>query len=51
MNEALSALEREFAPLYLPIGRESIPPEKLPRAMLLQVFYSLGAASDGAAGV
>ena len=35
VNEALSALEREFAALYAPIGRPSIPPEKLLRAMLL----------------
>ena len=41
MNEALSALEREFAALYSPIGRPSIPPEKLLRAMLLQAFYSI----------
>jgi transposase len=40
-NEALSALEREFAGLYAPIGRPSIPPEKLLRAMLLQAFYSI----------
>jgi transposase len=40
-NEALSALEREFAALYSPIGRPSIPPEKLLRAMLLQAFYSI----------
>jgi len=36
VNEALSALEREFAAIYSPIGRPSIPPEKLLRAMLLQ---------------
>jgi transposase len=41
VNEALSALEREFAALYSPIGRPSIPPEKLLRAMLLQAFYSI----------
>jgi transposase len=40
-NEALSALEREFGALYSPIGRPSIPPEKLLRAMLLQAFYSI----------
>ena len=27
--------------LYAPIGRPSIPPEKLLRAMLLQAFYSI----------
>lgn len=41
VNEALSALEHEFARLYSPIGRPSIPPEKLLRAMLLQAFYSI----------
>lgn len=41
MNEALSALEHEFAALYSPIGRPSIPPEKLLRAMQLQAFYSI----------
>ena len=41
VNEALAALEREFATLYSPIGRPSIPPEKLLRAMLLQAFYSI----------
>jgi transposase len=41
VNEALAALEREFAALYSPIGRPSIPPEKLLRAMLLQAFYSI----------
>src|SRR5580693_6429536 len=41
VNEALLALEREFAGLYSPIGRPSIPPEKLLRAMLLQAFYSI----------
>jgi transposase len=40
-NAALAALEREFAALYSPRGRPSIPPEKLLRAMLLQAFYSL----------
>lgn len=41
VNEALAALERDFAALYAPIGRPSIPPEKLLRAMLLQAFYSI----------
>lgn len=41
VNEALSTMEREFAALYSPIGRPSIPPEKLLRAMLLQAFYSI----------
>jgi transposase len=41
VNEALTALEEEFSALYSPIGRPSIPPEKLLRAMLLQAFYSI----------
>jgi transposase len=41
VNEALSALERDFAAVYSPIGRPSVPPEKLLRAMLLQGFYSI----------
>jgi transposase len=41
VNEALSTMEREFAPLYSPIGRPSIAPEKLLRAMLMQAFYSI----------
>jgi transposase len=41
VNTALAGLEREFAPLYARIGRPSIAPEKLLRAMLLQAFYSI----------
>jgi transposase len=41
VNEATSALAGEFSALYSPIGRPSIPPEKLLRAMLLQAFYSI----------
>jgi len=41
VNEALAALEREFSALYARIGRPSIAPEKLLRAMLLQAFYSI----------
>jgi transposase len=36
VNEALVALAGEFSTLYSPMGRPSIPPEKLLRAMLLQ---------------
>jgi len=51
--EALSAPELEFAAVYSPIGRPSIPTGKLLRAMLLQslLFNPLGAASDVAAGI
>ncbi len=41
VNAALASLEPEFVALYSPIGRPSIPPEKLLRAMLLQAFYSI----------
>ena len=41
VNEALVALVDEFSALYALIGRPSIPPEKLLRAMLLQAFYSI----------
>jgi transposase len=41
VNEALGALEADFAALYSGVGRPSIPPEKLLRAMLLQAFYSI----------
>ena len=41
VNEALAALSGEFSALYARMGRPSIPPEKLLRAMLLQAFYSI----------
>jgi transposase len=41
VDEALEVLSPEFAKLYAPIGRPSIPPEKLLRALLLQAFYSV----------
>jgi transposase len=51
-NSALSELSSDFAALYAPLGRPSIPPEKLLRASLLQTFYSIRSESaDGAAGV
>ena len=41
VSTALSSLAGEFSALYSPIGRPSIAPEKLLRAMLLQAFYSI----------
>jgi transposase len=41
VNEALASLSSEFSALYALMGRPSIPPEKLLRAMLLQVFYTI----------
>jgi transposase len=40
-NAALAALSGDFATLYSGLGRPSIAPEKLLRAMLLQAFYSV----------
>ena len=41
-NAALRALSGEFEALYPPrLGRPSIPPERLLRAMLLQAFYGI----------
>jgi len=41
VNGALSKLDQEFEALYSKEGRPSIPPERLLRASLLQVFYSI----------
>lgn len=41
VNEVLKGLDAEFAALYEPTGRESIPPERLLRGSLLQMFYSI----------
>ncbi|MBR9973936.1 IS5 family transposase, partial [Magnetospirillum sulfuroxidans] len=40
-DEALEVLSPEFETLYSKVGRPSIPPEKLLRALLLQAFYSI----------
>src|ERR1700676_2192424 len=41
VDQALDALTGEFEKLYAKLGRPSIPPEKLLRALLLQAFYSV----------
>ena len=41
VNEALAALDAEFARLYAAGGRPSIAPEKLLRGSLLQAFFSI----------
>jgi transposase len=41
VDEALAALSPEFEKLYAHLGRPSIPPERLLRALLLQAFYSV----------
>jgi transposase len=40
-DEALRALSAEFERLYSKVGRPSIPPERLLRALLLQYFYGI----------
>lgn len=40
-DEALTALSADFKAAYSPMGRPSIAPEKLIRALLLQVFYTV----------
>ena len=41
VDEALEVLSPEFERLYSRVGRPSIPPEKLLRALLLQAFYGI----------
>ena len=41
VDEALKSLSRRFSGLYAATGRPSIPPERLLRALLLQVLYSI----------
>ena len=41
VDEALKRLSRRFSALYADSGRPSIPPERLMRALLLQVLYSI----------
>ena len=41
VNEALASLDGRFGEIYSEIGRPSILPEQLLRAMLLQAFYSV----------
>lgn len=41
VDEILREMSREFDKLYASVGRPSIPPERLLRAQLLQIFYSI----------
>src|SRR5262245_50117952 len=50
-DEVLRQLSPRFARLYPKTGRPSVAPEKLLRALLLQVLYSVRAAAHGAARV
>src|ERR1700693_1928418 len=41
VDAALAGMSKDFEGLYSKVGRPSIPPERLLRALLLQVFYSV----------
>jgi transposase len=41
VNAALERLSPDFDRIYSPIGRPSIPPEQLLRALLLQAFFTI----------
>ena len=41
VNEALASLDAEFEAFYTDFGRPSIPPERLIRASLLQILFSV----------
>jgi transposase len=41
VDDVLRDMTREFDGLYAHVGRPSIPPERLLRAKLLQIFYSI----------
>jgi transposase len=41
VDEVLEVLSAAFEGMYAKVGRPSIPPEKLLRALLLQAFYSI----------
>jgi transposase len=41
MDIVLAGMCKDFDRLYAKVGRPSIPPERLLRALLLQVFYSV----------
>ena len=40
-DDALRSMSRQFERLYSTMGRPSIPPEQLLRALLLQVLYTV----------
>jgi hypothetical protein len=41
VNDALASLDTEFEALYIDFGRPSIPPERLIRASLIQILFSV----------
>ena len=49
VDEVLKDMSPQFGKLYSDVGRPSIAPERLLRALLLQLFYSLrSSCHDGA---
>ena len=41
VDQVLAGVSKQFDRLYSDVGRPSIPPQRLLRALLLQVFYSI----------
>jgi transposase len=41
LNTALKAMDADFNAMYAPRGRDSIAPEKLLRALMLQALYGI----------
>ena len=41
VDEVLTELSPQFEAMYSPLGRDSIPPERLLRALLLQMLYTV----------
>lgn len=41
VDQALKDMHSDFDRIYSPIGRPSIPPERLLRALLLQIFFTI----------
>ena len=41
MDQILRGMAKDFDGLYAKTGRPSVPPERLLRAVLLQIFYSV----------
>ena len=41
VDQVLTGMSKQFDRLYSEVGRPSIPPERLLRALLSQVFYSI----------
>ena len=41
VNDALASLDADFEALYTDFGRPSVPPERLIRASLIQILFSI----------